>query len=141
MASRMFPRRLALGAVVLLGASWIGAAEPPGDLWQVSNKMSMEGMPFDMPAQNMKVCAARDAQEPPGAANDERGCTNSNMNRVGDTVTFTSTCTGPPSMTGTGEIIFEGTDAYTGTIKYVTSDGAMTIKLTGKKIGDCDNPA
>jgi hypothetical protein len=43
-------------------------------------------------------------------------------------------------MTGQGEITYEGTDAYTGTIKYTSSEGNMTINLTGKKIGTCDNP-
>jgi hypothetical protein len=43
-------------------------------------------------------------------------------------------------MTGQGEITYEGTDSYSGIIKYVTDDGNMTINLTGKKIGGCDHP-
>jgi hypothetical protein len=62
------------------------------------------------------------------------------MKKVGNTVTFTSTCAGPPAMTGKGEITYEGTDAYTGTIVYDTEQGTMTIKLTGKKTGGCDKP-
>lgn len=48
---------------------------------------------------------------------------------------------GPPAMTGKGEITFQGTVAYTGTIRYVTDEGNMTINLTGRKIGGCDNPS
>lgn len=133
-------RRQALFVVFVLAPASIGAAEQPGDQWQVTSRMSMPGMPVDMPAQTMKVCAARNSQEPPGAANGERGCTNSDMKKAGNKVTFTSTCVGPPAMTGKGEITFEGTDAYTGTIEYATAQGAMTIKLSGKKIGSCDKP-
>lgn len=43
-------------------------------------------------------------------------------------------------MTGTGEITFEGEDAYEGAIT-VTADGMnMTINLSGKKLGTCDKP-
>ena len=135
-----YPRRLALSALVLLGSLPSLAAEPPGDLWEVTSKMSMEGMPFDMPARPLKICAAKNSQEPPGSANDERGCTNSDMSRDGNKVTWTSSCSGPPAMTGQGEITYEGTDSYSGAIKYVTDDGNMTINLTGKKIGGCDHP-
>jgi len=43
-------------------------------------------------------------------------------------------------MTGTGEIAFEGPDAYTGVIKATAEGMTMTIKLSGKKIGTCDKP-
>jgi hypothetical protein len=135
-----YPRRWALFALALLGSVPGLAAEPPGDLWEVTSQMEMEGMPFKMPARPVKVCAARNAQEPAGSANEERGCVNSNMARDGTKVTWTSTCTGPPAMTGQGEITYEGTDSYTGTIKYTTDEGNMTINLTGKKIGGCDKP-
>ena len=45
-----------------------------------------------------------------------------------------------PTMTGTGQIVREGTDAYTGTIKFTGPQGNMTINLKGKKVGGCDNP-
>jgi len=136
------PRRSALFALVLLGSLPALAAEPPGDLWQVTVKMSMEdeGMPFEMPAQTLKICAAKNSQEPPGAENEERDCVSSNQTKVGNKVTWTSTCAGPPEMTGKAEITYEGTDAYTGTISYVSDDGNMTMNLTGRKIGGCDKP-
>jgi len=133
-------RRSALSALILLGSLPILAAEPPGDLWQVTTQMEMEGLPMKMPAQTLKICAAKNAQEPPDSANDERGCANSVIKRVGNKVTWTSSCAGPPAMTGQGEITYEGTDAYTGTIKYLSDDGNMTINLTGRKIGGCDHP-
>jgi hypothetical protein len=136
-----YSARLLAATLCLLGPLSIVADEPPaGDLWQVTSKMSMEGMPFDMPARTMKVCAKKNPEEPPGSANGERGCVNSDMNRVGSKVTWTSTCAGPPAMTGQGEITYDGTDSYTGTIKYASAEGNMTINLTGNKVGGCDKP-
>ena len=136
-----FPGRLLAAAVwLLLPLSMSAEESQPGDLWEVTSKMSMQGMPYDMPATTLKVCAVKNVVEPPGSTNDERGCVNSEMKKVDNKVTFKSVCAGPPAMTGEGEITFEGTDSYTGTIKYVIEGGSMTINLTGKKIGGCDNP-
>jgi hypothetical protein len=39
-------------------------------------------------------------------------------------------------MTGTGEITFAG-DTFTGTMTMATDVGAVTAKMTGKRVGDC----
>ena len=39
-----------------------------------------------------------------------------------------------------GEITFSGADSYSGQIKFTSDEMKMTIKLTGRKIGGCDNP-
>ena len=44
------------------------------------------------------------------------------------------------AMQGTGEMIFEGSDSYTGAIQATSQGMNMTIKLSGKKVGTCDNP-
>jgi len=114
------------------------ADEPAGELWEVVSQMSMEGMPFAMPAQKLKVCSARDWNHPPGGDNPDRGCTSSNMAVDGDTVTWDSSC--EDGMVGTGTITREGDDAYHGEIRYNSDEGAIVIKLTGRRIGGCDNP-
>jgi hypothetical protein len=43
-------------------------------------------------------------------------------------------------MTGTGEIVYSGTDSYTGTIHFVSAEGNMTINLSARKVGTCDHP-
>jgi len=110
-----------------------------GDLWETTSQMSMEGMPMQMPVQKVEICAAKDRAEPPGASNPQHNCTNSNMKRAGDKVTWDVKCTGP-DMTGHGEITYSGADDYTGSIKFVVEQGNMTIKLTGHKTGGCDHP-
>ena len=113
-----------------------------GVLWEVTSQVTMEGMPFSPPAQTHKRCTAPEWTEPPGAGDEERGCVNSEFERLENTVTWTSTCEGPPEMAGQGEIVFddETAKAYTGQIEYSSDDGLVVIKLSGKAVGPCDNP-
>jgi hypothetical protein len=110
-----------------------------GDLWNTTSQMSMEGMPMSMPAHSMKVCARHDAAQPPMASNPDQKCENTNFQRSASTVTWTTSCKNP-QMTGEGQITYDSPDSYSGTIKFTSEGGAMTIKLTGKKIGTCDKP-
>jgi len=45
-------------------------------------------------------------------------------------------CEGQDAMTGTGEITY-GVGSYDGWMKMTTSKGEMTMKYTGKRLGDC----
>jgi len=114
---------------------------PIGALWEVTSQMSMEGMPMQMPARKMKVCAPVNWTTPPGSNDEEQGCVNSDYQRTdNDTVTWTSTCTGAQAMTGQGEITFTDENTYSGAINYASDEGAILIKLDGHRIGDCDKP-
>jgi hypothetical protein len=111
------------------------AAQAPGDLWQVTTKMLMQGM--NMPGQTMQVCAAKQWKKPPGGERD--GCTSSGFAMNGNTASWDVVCTGQQSMKGHGEVTLNG-DSYAGTIKFSGEGFAMTIELSGKKVGDCQNP-
>ena len=119
-------------------------AAPAGVEWQTTSQISMEGMPagFGPPPRPVKVCARADAVEPPGSADEERGCVNSEFAREDLTVTWTSVCAGPPAMNGSGTITYadEARTSYTGAITYATEEGTVIINLTGERIGTCDNP-
>jgi len=132
---------LSAAAVIVLASPMVFqafAADPPqGEQWETTTRMSMEGMPMQLPAQTLKICAAKNSTEPPGAT--RQNCSNTNMQRTGNKVTWEVHCTGP-DMTGTGEIVYSGTDSYTGTIHFVSAEGNMTISLSGRKIGTCDHP-
>ncbi len=110
-------------------------AQAPGDLWQVTTKISMPGM--NMPGQSSQVCAAKTWTKPPGG--ERQGCTSSGFAMVGNTASWDTVCTGQQSMRGHGEIMLNG-DSYKGTIKLSGDGFAMTIELEGKKLGDCPNP-
>lgn len=135
-------RGLPVAAVLVIASPWVyqtvaADAAAQGEQWETTTRMSMEGMPMQMPAQTVKICAKANPTEPPGATREN--CTNTSFNRTGNKVTWTVHCTGP-EMTGTGEITYTGTDAYTGTIHFVSAQGNMTINMTGRKIGTCNNP-
>lgn len=129
-------------ALLLLGLPPVLADETPakGDLWEVSSKMSMESLPMEMPGQTLKVCAAKNWTKPPAGDNPRQACRRSEYTVAGDKVTWTERCESP-TMTGKGEITRQGKDAYTGAIVYASAQGTMTIKLTGHKVGSCDNPS
>ena len=48
-------------------------------------------------------------------------------------------CTGAQAMTGDGEMVFDG-DSYTGRMNMTMSQGAMVMKYSGKRVGDCTAP-
>jgi uncharacterized protein DUF3617 len=130
-------RMAAAASLVLLALTPVRAANE-GDLWETTSQMVMEGMPMQMPAQTQKICATREWTRPP--ASPDRSCRTSNFSKVGPKATWTVECTGQMKMTGVGEMTFSGTDSYTGSVKY-TGDGMnMTVKLSGRKAGGCDNP-
>ncbi len=122
----------------LLAQAPTARAQAAGDLWEVTQQMTMEGMPMKMPANTMQVCAAKEWTQPPGG--NREGCTSSAFAQSGSTVTWTTTCTGQQSMTGQGEVTRDSADHYKGTIKLMGDGFAMTIQLEGKRVGDCDHP-
>jgi hypothetical protein len=114
------------------------SADPPGVLWETSSQMAMPGMPMQMPAQTQKVCAAKQWTKPPPGG--DKSCVASDYKMVGNKATWKMQCSGQMPMQGTGEITFQGSDAYTGAIQATSQGTNMTIKLSGKKVGTCENP-
>ena len=132
--------RLAAAAalVLLLMLSPALAADPPGVLWETTSQMAMPGMPMQMAPQTQKVCSAKTWTKPPPGG--DKSCVTSDYKMVGNKATWKMQCSGQMPMQGTGELTFEGADAYTGAIQATAQGTNMTIKLAGKKVGTCDNP-
>jgi hypothetical protein len=118
----------------------------PGQ-WEITSQMQMPNMPagFQIPSSKATQCITADqAKDPVSAVPRQPGrgrggkddCKFSDYKTTGNTMTFTMACTSPDKMTGTGEMTF-GDDSYTNTMKIVTAQGEMTMKATGKRIGDC----
>ena len=139
-------RRTVILLTILFAPSLFTAAlmadtpAPTGALWEVTSQMSMEGMPMQMPAQTSTVCTPRDWSQPPSSSNQGQECTTSDFVKDGNRITWKSVCDGQMPMTGTGEIILEGDDAYSGEVRYASDEGDMVINMNGHRIGDCDNP-
>jgi hypothetical protein len=136
--------RLAMSALLWLALlpPLSAQAQGKGDLWESTSQssMNMGGMTMPMPPQTQRVCAAKTWKRPPVASGQDQNCTTSDFAIAGQTVTWTSVCTGQMSMTGKGEITRQGANAYSGTIKYAFAEGTMTVAIAGKKVGECDNP-
>jgi len=130
----------ALAGIALSFASLMAHADgQPGVLWETTSKMVMAGMPMGPPPNTVKLCAAQEWTSPPPPPPGQ-SCTQSNFQRSGNKVSWDTQCTGQMEMSGHGEITFDSADSYTGAITFNAEGTNMTINLTGKKIGECDNP-
>ena len=138
MITALTARVAASASLVLLLVPSSRAADPPGVLWETTSEMAMASMPMQMPAQTMKVCSAKKWTKPPPGG--DKSCVASDYKMVGNKATWTMQCSGQMPMQGTGELTFEGSDSYTGAIQAKSQGMNMTIKLSGKKVGICDNP-
>lgn len=133
------PGRLLAGvSLVFLCLANALAADPAGVLWETTSQTVMQGMPTGMPPQTQKVCAPKEWTRPP--AGGDASCTNSDFKKVGPKATWNVRCTGQMEMTGTGELTFDGTDAYRGAVKLTSGPMKMTVNLSGRKLGTCDDP-
>jgi hypothetical protein len=113
--------------------------------WEVTMQMEMDGMPQMMPPTTSTHCVtpeeARDPQktllQSDGRGRGMANCKVSDAKHETDKVSWSFQCDGPPPTTGTGEMVYSG-DTYTGTIRMDRSGRSMTMKYTGKRLGDCD---
>ena len=139
-------------AVAVAGISVAVFAQAPrrDGKWEVTSEMMMSGM--QMPATTVTQCItpaeaadpAKSVPQPPagrGGRGADPSCKMSDYKVTGNKVTYTMKCDAPQAMTMTGEMTY-GVDKYDGTMTMNMDRGgqpmAMTIKLTGKRLGDCD---
>ena len=132
----------------LIGVGCTAFAHGPrrGGLWEIKTEMQMEGMPMTMPPMTSQQCItpaeANDPNKstPQGRGRGGRGpqdCQVSDYKTEGNKVSWTLKCTGAQSVSGTGELVYSG-DSYTGTMTMeMGGRGTMTMKYTGKRLGDC----
>ena len=132
---------LAFGAVSLIAQ---GGMRP--GRWATTVQMEMAGSPVQMPPMKQTRCVtpaeAKDPSSlqsgPPGGRGGKNDCKVSDQKMSGNTMSWKIACTSPDAMTGTGEMTFAD-DSYTGTMKMNMTQGAMSMKMEGKRLGDCTN--
>ena len=101
----MKPTRLLSFLAVVLGVSAAGlvlAQAGTGNLYSVTSKMEIQGMPFAMPANTVQVCGPKNQSSDKMVPHDEN-CTVSNFQRSGNKSSFTMVCRGENPMTAKGE--------------------------------------
>ena len=131
-----------LALVFLAGApTWAGAA--PGELWEVTTKMEMAGVPFQMPASTNQVCMQQGKQTE-AMVPKQQDCRMMDVRQSGNRTTFRMVCEGANKVTGTGDIQ-TSPDSYQGTMRLQgTMDGKqmdMTQTFSGRRLGQCNYEA
>ena len=92
---------LAVVAAILVAgpASTVALAQGKDDLWEVTTKMEMPGMPMAMPAQTQRICVAKSGKDDDYIPKRE-GCRVQDSKRVGNKVTYKMVCTGKDTIDG-----------------------------------------
>lgn len=116
-------------------------ADPQGkdELWDVTSKMEMPGMPMQMPAQSRRVCAEKGSDT--GMIPRNEGCTVAESKRTANKLTYRMTCKdGNNDYTATGESTWSG-NGYQGQMrmsgKMEGQQMDMTMIYTGTRAGNC----
>ncbi len=132
-------KKIFIAILGLSGLTYLAVANAAGkdELWEVSSKMEMAGMPIAMPAQTQNVCLRKGMEADPKHANKNEECSYSDLKRSGNKTTFNMKCTGKDPMTGSAEMINKS-DAYNIKMKMHSNDGDMNMVTNGKRIGSCD---
>ena len=124
---------------LLVAPPLVVRAQGPDELWEVTNKMEMVGMPVAMPPQTNKVCMRKGGQGEDLVPRDQ-DCKVTDLRRSGNKTSYRMVCEGKNKLTGTGEIEHSG-DRYSGTMRMQgTIEGQpmnMTQTFSGKRIGTC----
>ncbi len=111
------------------------AQSPKGDSWEITSQMEMPGMPTAMPATTQRVCTAK--EQPPFRAREN--CRITDQQKLPNGWSWKMVCN--DGSTADGNMTYQGTEAWTGVMNMKMKDGAMSMKLAGKRVGECDAAA
>lgn len=153
-------KRVHAGLFAIVVACSVSVAAQQGNVrrdgnWEITMEMQMPNMPnmpqgMSMPPMKTTQCITKEEAADPNKAMPkgppQRGggpppdCKVSDYKTVGNKVSWSMVCSGAQPMSGTGEFVYQA-DAYTGTMVMNMERGGqgmpMTMKYTGKRLGDC----
>lgn len=114
---------IAVLSVAMTPSSLLAA---PGEWWEITSKMEMEGMPFAMPAQTAKVCMPKGGQSDPNRTQGkDSNCTMTDVKHSGNTVKYKGSCVNQ------GE-----TMNLVGETTHDSKSFKSNMKMTGKSQGE-----
>lgn len=129
---------LVLGGLALLAGQV--AAQGTDELWDVTMSMELAGGGVTVPPMNQRVCTPKGKMDEPAVPID-KNCKVLDSKRSGSRFTFSFKCEGRNNYTGTGEMEYQGKDAYQGKMRATgTMDGQpmdMSATWSGKRAGTC----
>ncbi len=103
--------------------------------WQMTTKMEMEGMPFEMPPVVFTQCLTKDDMVPNNSGANQQNCKMIDSKESKNTITWHMQC---PDSNIKGEITYKGTTMQ-GVMHIESQNGPMMKSvLSGKHIGKCD---
>lgn len=107
--------------------------------WEVTTRIEMPGMPMQMPPTTSKQCLTpQDVATPSNVvpSDPQSKCTVSDFELKNNTATWNAKCA---TGSGRGEIVYGNDGNYAGTLKLTVAEinQEMTIRFTGKRVGDC----
>jgi hypothetical protein len=103
----------------------------------MTTKMSMAGMPMQMPAQTTKICRPKGKawDEPPTSKMAEERCKMTDYQLSNNKATWKVTCN--DGMSGAGELTYQS-DSFAGTMNISSPEITMKMDMSGRRVGDCD---
>jgi hypothetical protein len=137
---KLFATCLACAAGILFPAA---AWAEPGELWEITSKTEIPGVPMDMPSTIVQACLGKNGASDPHQATPSKDCKITHIHTKGNKTTWRMRCThNKEVMRGSGKITFTD-DSYQGDIHFKgRSEGHPVNMIThynGKKLGDsCD---
>ncbi len=129
---------LVLVVAMLSVPAMLFAADPITEgLWEITTQTEMPGMPMAIPPNTIKQCYTKeDVKDQKKVIARDKNCTLTDYKVSGNKVVWAMKCTGENSGTFNGETIFSS-NAYNSTMKMNTQGHSMTVKVKGKRIGNC----
>ncbi len=127
--------------VFALAVSLPAFAQGKDELWEISTRMEMPGMPMAMPGQTSRVCVGKNRKDE-DLVPKQGDCRMVDSKRAGNKFTYTMDCAGNDPSTVAGEVTF-GNNAYDGKMRMTMKQTKDTMDMTyaGKRVGDCAAPA
>jgi hypothetical protein len=129
----------------LLAVSLAAGAQAQGPRqdgqWEVKIEIDLPGLPA-MPPQIQTACITpEDAANPqkltlPGGPSDQANCKISDYKAVGSRVTYSLKCERQVPLSGTDDFTYAG-NTYTGIFNADMAGQMLTIRYSGKRLGDC----
>ncbi|MBC2712483.1 MAG: DUF3617 family protein [Desulfosarcina sp.] len=135
MAKRLFVG-IFLGLVIFCTAVYAGSAlNIKEGMWEITSQVKMQGM--TIPPMTFSQCITKDDLVPQNNSPGQDGCKVSEMKTVGNTVSWTVTCSGQDGdMKGKGKITYHG-DRFEGEVTAELSGMVMVTEMSGKRTGPC----
>jgi hypothetical protein len=136
-------RRPGIVSAAVLAAALVASAtsfaQGKDDLWEVTMKMEMPGMPMAMPAQVHRVCVAKNHKDEDLIPRRDN-CRVLDSNRSGNKLAYKMKCTGDEPMDVSGEMTY-GSQSYEGRMRMMTTSGGQAMEMgqtfAGRRVGDC----